>query len=242
METPKLNFNHWLKEWNKAIGNAVAYSNKNIAPWSSFQGTLNECETEILKITTKQNPSDSEIFKVIDLINQWGGKTSRMFYTIRRNQTASSREQIMNEPNLSYYKEGVRLSKDNNFNAVNSFIKVNGIGASFMGKHATFWSNFNMVIIDNKIAGVLGFNNPNLLLAQNNYNEFMSHINNIKISNKLETPVNVERSLFSFHNNYFDNNNTRFKNNIIDFTDLNYAIYIAEKLNIPVPLELKNRI
>ena len=242
METPDLDYNYWLNGWNNAIGNAIAYSNINIIHWSNFQGTLLQCEAEILNITNIENLSDADIFRAIDLINQWGGKTSRMFYAIRQNQTISYRELVMQNPNLNYYKEGIMLSRANNFDAVNSFLRVDGIGPSFMGKHAAFWSSFNMVIIDNKISGTLGFKNPNRLLSNHNYEEFMNLINNIKTENNLNNPVHVERGIFSFHNNYFDNENTRFKSNINDFTDLEYAIYIAERLDISVPQYLRDRL
>lgn len=242
MQTPDLDYNYWINGWNNAIGNATAYTNINIMPWSNFEGTLIQCEEKILNITNKKDLSDSDIFRAIDLINQWGGKTSRMFYAIRKNQTISSRELIMENPNLNYYKEGIKLSRANNYNAVDSFKNVNGIGASFMGKHAAFWSAFNMVIIDNKIAGTLGFKNPNRLLANNSYEDFMNLINNIKTENNLNNPVHVERGIFSFHNNYFDNENTKFKSGITDFTDLKYAIYIAERLDIAIPQYLRDNL
>lgn len=235
MERPSLNYNHWLDVWNKNVGNANAYTNINIKPWSNFQGTLNQCESEILNIVNKEFLIDDEIFNAIDLINQWGGKTSRMFYAKRKNQTKSSRELIMENPNLDFYKNGIEMSKKVNFSAVDFFKLVNGIGASFMGKHATFWSSFNMVIIDNKIAGTLGFLSPNRLLVSNSYEEFMNLINSIKIEKKLDNPVQVERAIFSFHSNYFDNENKKFKSKISDFTDLEYALHIAEILKIEVP-------
>ena len=240
MENPSLNYKHWLDVWNNSIGNVKAYNNVNIIPWSKFKGTLNQCEVEILNIVNKESLNDFEIFRAIDLINQWGGKTSRMFYTKRKNQTMTSRELIMVNPNLDLYKKGIFLSKKHDYNAVDSFKMVNGIGASFMGKHASFWSSFNMVIIDNKIAGTLGFINPNKLLKNNTYEEFMNFINHIKNQNNIDSPVHVERSLFSFHNNYFDNENTKFKSKISDFTDLEYAIHIAEILNINVPPEIRD--
>lgn len=111
METPELDYNYWLAAWNNTIGNATAYTNINIIPWSNFQGSLNQCEEEILNITTNDNLTDLDVFRAIDLINQWGGKTSRMFYALRNNQNVSSRQLIMEEPNLSYYKEGINILK-----------------------------------------------------------------------------------------------------------------------------------
>jgi hypothetical protein len=40
--------------------------------------------------------------------------------------------------------------------AFDLFKKVYGISDSFSGKHAMFWSKYNLIVIDNKIAGVLG--------------------------------------------------------------------------------------
>jgi hypothetical protein len=176
------------------------------------------------------------------LINQWGGKTSRMFYALRQNQTISYRELVMQNPNLNYYKEGIMLSRANNFDAVNSFLRVDGIGPSFMAKHAQFWSAFNMAILDMKIAFDLGFLTPAQLLANYSYEEFMNHMIGITGANNLNSVVHTERAMFAFHSNYFDNGNTRFKSNITDFTNLRYAIYLAELFNIAVPQYLRDRL
>lgn len=154
-----------------------------------------------------------------------------MFY-VQGKGNKSPRELIMSDPNLQHYKDGIELAKGNDYRAVNEFLKVYGIGHSFMGKHAQFWSNFSMVILDQKIAGTLGYKTPQLLISLNTYNEFMNHINIIRDNNELNNSVEVERALFAFHSNYFDNSNTRFRNGITDYTDQEYANCIAQILDI----------
>ena len=66
-------------------------------------------------------------------------------------------------------------------------------------------------------------------------------MNVIKEKNHLDNVVKVEKSLFSFHKNYFDNGNTKFKDNIQDFTDCTYAIHIANLLKIQIPEHVLNQ-
>ena len=46
-------------------------------------------------------------------------------FAIKNNQNVSSRQLIMEEQNLSYYKEGINLARANNYDAVDYFKKVN---------------------------------------------------------------------------------------------------------------------
>jgi hypothetical protein len=245
METPNLDYNYWLEKWYANVGN----SNLSNVSYSIFRGTLNDCENEILRIVNDLNRSDADIIRAIDLINQWGGSESRYFY-IAKTKTLENGQKLIRIPrelieypeNLAIYKRGISLASENNPSSVNYFLKIFGIGASYIGKHAYFWSNYNLPIIDAKIAGVLGYNSSEVLLRNYTYNMIINHMQNIQIQNKLDELFKVEKGMFAFHRNYFDNGNTKFKSNITDFTNLRYAIYLAELFNIAVPQYLRDEL
>ena len=235
-----INYNYWLNQyaWNNGVN---VYTNINIAEFSNYLGTPAECEIEINRLISDININNienrnNEILYIIDLINQWGGQTSRMFYSRhRRNNNQSPRDRIMMPGNLNEYKRGIIESMEINEAAFQIFRNIYGISDSFSGKHARFWSNFNLIIIDNKIAGTMGFRNPTLLLNNRTYQEILNDFREIQIENGFLTPTMVERSLFAFHNNYFKNDNTGFKNNITNFTDCEEAVNIGRILGIEIP-------
>lgn len=243
METPNIDFNYWLSKWYETTGNANVL---NVA-YSDFRGTLNELESEILRVINYYNLTDQDILRVIDLVNQWGGKMSRGFY-IPRPQIQNNgqilivipRQLIEEEENMDRYKVGINLARQNNLDSVNYFRQF-GIGPSYIGKHAYFWSNCNLPIVDAKIAGCFGYNSSQILLNTYTYANVVQHMNVIKEKNHLDNVVKVEKSLFSFHKNYFDNGNTKFKDNIQDFTDCTYAIHIANLLEIQIPEHVLNQ-
>jgi len=237
METPDLNYNHWLQKWYDNNGNKNVFR----VSYSDFRGTLTECENAILEIVNQENITDIEILRVIDLINQWGGGMSRGFYlpkvkTLKDGQKLIRipREVIKLPENINRYREGITLARDNNSDSINYFRQF-GIASSYIGKHAYFWSNYNLPIIDAKIAGVLGYRTSQSLLSNNTYESIIEHMRNIQTNHELNRLYNVEKGFFAFHKNYFNNTNTAFKNNIIDFIDCQYAIYIAGILEIVIP-------
>lgn len=241
-----INFKYWIDKYNWNNG-ANVYTNTNITEFSKYNGTPAECVIDINILTSEINEENinqknSEILKVIDLINQWGGQTSRMFYSRHvKNNFESPRDRISSNPNLEIYKQGIILSKKINEKAFSIFRNIYGINESFGGKHAMFWSDFNLIILDNKIAGSLGYKTPKQLLSVLTYQEILNKFRDIQNQNNFANPTMVERAFFAFHNNYFKNNNSEFKNNISDFTDIEEAIKIGSKLDIEIPNKIKTR-
>jgi hypothetical protein len=244
MEKPNIDFNYWYNKWHENTGNSIALN----VSYSDFRGTLNELESEILGIVNLSTLTDNDILRAIDLINQWGGKMSRGFYLAKTKRHEDGtilvripRQEIEKRENIDRYKIGINLAKENNLESVNYFRQF-GIGPSYIGKHAYFWSCCNLPIVDAKIAGILGYKSASVLLYNHEYNEVVNHMNVIKTNNNLINVVIVEKAMFAFHKNYFDNSNTQFKNNINDFTDCNYAIYIAKLLDILIPDYILNKL
>ena len=235
-----INYNYWVNQyaWNDGVN---VYTNRNIVEFSNYNGSPRDCEIEINRIIGTINPDNinlknNEILKVIDLINQWGGQTSRQFYSRHaKNNFQSPRDRIIASPNLNIYKQGIMESMDINETAFLTFKKIYGIKDSFSGKHAMFWSDFNLIIIDNKIAGALGYKTPTWLLNNRPYQDILNDFRKIQNENNFLKPTMVERSLFAFHSNYFKNDNSGFKSNITDFTDRQYALEIGRILDLENP-------
>lgn len=231
----KIDYNYWLDKWTEKTGNTQVRKVK----YSTFRGTLNECENRILEIVNKPNLNDDDILTVIDLINHWGGSESRHFYIDKRKKIEDGKI-LINNPrnlitipeNLNIYKLGINKAKRNDLDSLNHFLKIYGIGPSYIGKHAYFWSNRNLPIIDAKIAGVLGFKSSTTLLNTYSYQDIISIMENLRQENKLSHISDIEKAWFAFHKNYFNNSNTNFKKNIEDKTDLVSAIELAKRLEI----------
>ncbi|RAR73805.1 hypothetical protein [Flavobacterium aciduliphilum] len=244
MEIPNINFNYWSNRWHENIGNSRALN----VNYTDFTGTLNELVAEILRIVNLEILTDEDILNAIDLINQWGGSESRWFYiaktrTLRNGniEIRIPRELIELPENLAIYRDGINLASQNNSNSVNYFLQIFGIGPSYIGKHAYFWSNCNLPIVDAKIAGCFGYRDAKILLYNHNYDIVLNHMNFIKNNNNLIDVVTVEKALFAFHKNYFENSNKKFVSNIEDFTDCKYAIHIAKLLGIQIPENVLNK-
>ncbi len=238
MEKPKINYLYWLNKWHENIGNSTI---RNVS-YSSFRGTLHECEEKILEIVKSPNLTDEKILQAIDLINHWGGSESRYFYIDKKSKGLNN-EIILKNPknlitrpeNLMIYKKGIEQAKKNQIKSAGTFLKIFGIGPSYMGKHAYFWSGLELVIIDAKIAGCLGYKSSQSLLNRNTYESVVEFLNSIKEEEKLNHVTDVEKAMFAFHKNFFTNNNLGFKSNFKDKTDLNFAIELTNKLDISVP-------
>jgi hypothetical protein len=235
-----INYNYWINKYTWNDGASV-YINNNMLEFTNFIGTPRQCEDEIIRIISGINADNiqqknNDILTVIDLINQWGGQTSRMFYSRHaRNNFQSPRDRISSEISLNIYKRGIIEAMQINENAFTTFREIYGISDSFSGKHAMFWSNFNLIIIDNKIAGALGFKKPNSLLNSRSYQDILNDFRIIQNENQFSNPTMVERALFAFHSNYFKNDNSGFKNNITDFNDREYAVQLGEILELEMP-------
>jgi len=91
-----------------------------------------------------------------------------------------------------------------------------------------------------KVKGCLGYKSSQSLLNRNTYESVVEFLNSIKEEEKLNHVTDVEKAMFAFHKNFFTNNNLGFKSNFKDKTDLNFAIELANKLDISVPEALNS--
>lgn len=215
MSLPDINYQFWLSEWSRIIGEGKVYSNKNISLYITFDNNLNACTTEITELTKIKEPDKSIVLRVVDLIYSWGGPSGRMFY-VKSNGKISPREELeTNESVYELYMEGARLAQQGNAKSIDTFKSIKGIGPSYASKHSYFWSlnsNSPLIIVDSKIAGALGYRTIEQLEKVSTYAETVeSFIAKSKEVFNLNNPSQIERALFAFHNNYFLNDNKGWK-------------------------------
>jgi len=233
MKFPNIDYNFWLANWNESFGKGKVYTNKNIAKYILFTGNINACTHEIIELTRRDNISKEEVLRVIDLIYSWSGPSGRMFYSKTKNNV-SPREEIETEINTySTYLDGVDLAKQGKTKSIEIFNSIRGIGSSYASKHSYFWSinsDNPLIIVDSKIAGALGYKTIPLLEKKSPYNQTVkSFIKKAKSEFNDKTPSKVEKSLFAFHNFYFLNDNSDWKNKI-EFHDFKEAKKLAKLL------------
>jgi hypothetical protein len=226
---PKIDFEFWNSQWNANFEKTNVYSNHRIDFYNDFHGTMKECETQIMSIVDNAQIIESQIPLLIDLINKWGGKSSRMFYIPNRKTGLIPRESF----DLKQYIKALELSKQKSSLAFSEFQKIEGIGPSFAGKHAMFCSKGMLIILDNKIAGTLGFKSPKELLSNFSYEDVLIEFENIRQStNKFLNNTEIERALFAFHSNFFDNANSKLNSNPKITVDFKIALELARILKI----------
>lgn len=230
---PEIDYKFWLENWNESIGTKKVYSNKNIENYIKFNGNTNECTKEIIELVKSEPLEDKTIFRVIDLIYSWGGKSGRMFYADTKNSN-SPREILANDKTaLDNYKRGIELAKKGDTQSIKTFNNIIGIGPSYASKHSYFWSinsSHPLIIVDSKIAGALGYKTIEKLNKDFNYSKVVElFIEKAKNEFNKKVPSLIEQALFSFHDFYFLNNNEGWKNKI-QFKDYDEAKRIANKL------------
>lgn len=233
MRFPDINYDFWLLNWTETIGNGKVYTNKNIEQYIKFDGNINSCTKEIIELTKLQKITKNNVLRVIDLIYSWGGRSGRMFYSQTKGSSSPREELEGNSETYENYLKGVALAKEGKTESIDKFISIKGIGSSYASKHSYFWSlnsDNPLIIVDSKIAGALGFSTISLLEKQSKYNQTVkSFIEKAQIEFKENDPSKVERALFAFHNFYFLNDNSGWKNEI-NFQDYNEAKKIADSL------------
>jgi len=216
MKLPKIDYDFWLSNWNDTVGRGKVYTNKNLREYIKFDNDINSCTAEIYKLTKSNKLSKQTILQVVDLIYSWGGPSGRMFYS-KTNGKESPREELeMNKNTFQKYLDGIKLAKEGKTSSIKMFNSIRGIGPSYASKHSYFWSvnSYNpLIIIDSKIAGALGYNTIDLLLKDYSYTQIIkSFIHKAEAEFKEINPTKVERALFAFHNFYFLNDNSNWKN------------------------------
>ncbi len=233
MNLPKIDYSFWSENWSKSTGKLPVYSNENLKKFFTFSGDINECTSEIKTITSAEL-TKGNILRVVDLIYSWGGRSGRMFYAKGKN--GIPRKNMEEEDVLAVYKKGISLAKSGSLDSIAVFEKIYGIGPSYASKHAYFWSlnsESPLIIVDSKIAGALGFSTIPHLFNNYPYSTIISAFSKKSEEVFLEKdPSRIERALFSFHNNYFLNNNEGWKKSFQIFNDKVEAERIAKVLRI----------
>lgn len=232
MKFPDIDYDYWSAHWTETIGQKAVYMNKNMRKFLDFEGSINECLEEIKKIIFAEKVEKTEVLRAVDLIYAWGGPSGRLFYAESISKS-SPREKLAGETVFSDYMKGVSLAKKGNTKSIEAFKHIEGIGPSYGSKHAHFWSLKSknpLIIIDSKIAGSLGYSALESLENSVNYEQIIRSFS-IKSEQEFQDndPVKIERALFSFHNHYFKNDNSGWKNRS-EGKDFNEAQKIAEKL------------
>ena len=233
IDFPKIDYSYWLAEWSKSIGKLPTYTNKNLRQYIELSSNINSCTNEIASLVKSKDLAKTTILRVVDLIYSWGGKSGRMFY-VSASQQISPRERLAKDESVfNKYLTGVKLARQGNSNSINKFCEIDGIGPSYASKHAYFWSLDSekpLIIIDSKIAGALGHSTIQSLNKSHNYKDIIKQFREKSFKEfSVEEPSKVERALFAFHNHYFLNDNSGWKNRSenIDFTE---AVNLADKL------------
>ncbi len=218
MEFPKIDYKHWFNQWTLDVGGASVYSNKNLTKYIRFDGNINSCTSEIFTLVKATEITKANILRVVDLIYSWGGPSGRMFYASKKGEIAP-RESLENDDSVfSIYMNAIQLAKQGKEESINEFCKIAGIGRSFGSKHAYFWSLDSknpLIIIDSKIAGALGYSTIESLDKAHKYGEIVSKFRTLALEKFNEDdPSKIERALFAFHNYYFLNDNSGWKNEV----------------------------
>jgi len=233
VKLPTIDYKFWLSDWSKSIGEQKTYTNKNMIKYIIFDGNINSCTNEIFSIIKSDKIDNSSILRVIDLIYSWGGKSGRMFYASSRGQLSPREDLEVNKEALIKYMKGIELAMSGNPDSINYFCQINGIGKSYASKHAYFWSlnsSNPLIIVDSKIAGSLGYQTINSLQNNFSYESIIASFKSKAFDEFADgNPSNVERALFAFHNHYFLNDNSGWKNNIENH-DYDEALRLAKTL------------
>jgi hypothetical protein len=174
----------------------IKYSTPIFASYHSYKALHDEIQKRTLEIPV----SKSELIKTILMIHHWGGSTGRYFMINRRG--GSFIEQFKANPiQIKIYKEACKQASLSNPDAFNLFCKIKGIGPSFAGKHAYFWSPGKnpLIIIDKYIAHYFDAKNvKELLQKKKSYTKIIEQFNNLKKEYKVKSILVIERGIFQY--------------------------------------------
>ena len=233
MKFPKIDYEFWLKNWHKTIGENRVYTNKNMLEFIDYEKDINSCTQEISCLVNSPKLNKKIILRVVDLIYSWGGKSGRFYYDTSKNKPCYRKELELNTDLFLKYSKGIEYAKKGQSESKNIFEQISGIGASYASKHAYFWSLHSdnpLIIVDSKIAGSLGYETINQLNSNINYRNLVTEFKNKSIEEFGEkNPMLIERALFAFHNHYFKNDNSGWRRYKIE-KDLVEAKLLAKEL------------
>jgi len=234
IEFPEIDYKYWVEEWEKETGGGETYMNKNIKKYIEFHGTIKKCSKKITRLVKKKRLSRKKVLKVADLIHIWGGPSSRMFYVEKEEQPSS--RALLESENYEMYLKGAIKARKGKAKSQAIFNNVRGIGLAYSSKHSHFWSlksKKHLIIIDSKVAGALGFATIERVVSEITYNRLNKFFRQkaVEVLNTEDATL-IEQALFAFHNRYFKNDNTGWKNSNrnSESKDLTAANLIAYKL------------
>lgn len=181
-----------------------------------------------------------EILQIFDLINVWGGiQGGSNFYNIKKNTSTRIKYNIWLPKYIKIIKKAILKDASSYDDVLNGDIP--NLKMSFGSKHISFWSRKNgnakcLIIIDNKIAGATGVK----IAKEAEFKNIIKEIHELEDELKIE-PQKVEKAVFTFHEYYFDNANSKFNNNQ-EGLDYIKALIIKNKLNIDDKINYSNTI
>lgn len=107
------------------------------------------------------------------------------------------------------YRDAVKLSRKGDVDgAINKFAELPQVAISFATKHLAFWvDNISTPVYDTRIAKMLNGKDAKV----SDYNSFREWASDLAPKVGLNDGIEVEKALFAFSKNYFDNNLTKFE-------------------------------
>ena len=194
----------------------------------------NELENEIImriqKINDIDKADENEILDIFDLINIWGGlQGGSNFYNIKNGTSTRIQYKEWLQNYVKLIKKAILKDSSSYSDILDG--KIPNLNMSFGSKHISFWSRKNgnekcLIVIDNKIAGVTGVKKA----INADFKDIIQEVHNLEAEIKLE-PQMIEKALFSFHSNFFDNETTKFRDKIHSI-DYSVALMIKRELGI----------
>lgn len=129
--------------------------------------------------------------------------------TPKQNDTWIPREKWVEKGLNKIYLDAVKLSRKGDVDAaVNKFAELKMVGVSFATKHLAFWvDNVATPVYDTRIARMLMGKKPMV----KDYNSFREWASDLAPKVGLKDGIEVEKALFAFSNNYFDNDLKKFE-------------------------------
>ena len=119
------------------------------------------------------------------------------------------------------YYDGVKNErKDRPVQAINKWLKIDGIGMSFASKHLRFWTK-KYPALDTRISLLL-CGSKKLLSKSDCYGCFLEIIKPLKVKFSADS-LEVEKALYAFSQHFFDNDKLAFKADGLH-AEINYDI------------------
>ena len=161
------------------------------------------------------NPDYEKLATIFDLIQAWGGKTGRGPYVISKSRFRFNEWQDV-------YLEGARLAQTEKHpkKALEKFEEIESIRTSYASKHLRFWSD-ESPILDIRMS--LIFTGKAEKDKWDNYDEFLSLLENLRKSWGCSSLIEVEKIIYTFSKNYFTNGKLKFNKKLESENDYEIA-------------------